>query len=116
VDPQDDPRETGKQPIGEKDTVWEYLRRYRMTLELKCSGLDPAAQRSVPPSMLSRLGLLRHLAKVEQQWFRQILQGQDLPRRYHSDTDTDSDSARLSVARPAPPAVRRGPRRPAPGG
>jgi hypothetical protein len=67
VDPQDDPRETDVQPVGEKETLWDYLRRYRMTLQMKCSELDVAqmAQRSVPPSTMSLLGLVRHLAGVE---------------------------------------------------
>ena len=49
-----------------------YLRDRRLTLEMKCSGLDVAgmACRSVPPSDLSLLGLVRHLADVERHWFR----------------------------------------------
>jgi hypothetical protein len=31
VDPQGDPGETGEQPVGEKETRWDYLRRYRLT-------------------------------------------------------------------------------------
>jgi uncharacterized damage-inducible protein DinB len=93
VDPEDDPRENGEQPVGEKDTVWDYLRRYRLTLEMKCADLDAMqlAQRSVPPSTLSLLGLVRHLAKVEHHWFRRVLQGQDVPRLYRSETDHDLD-------------------------
>jgi uncharacterized damage-inducible protein DinB len=77
VDPQHDPRVTGVDPVGEKETLWEYLCRYRMTLVLKCEGLDAAqlARRSVPPSSLSLLGLVRHLANVEHHWFRRVLQG-----------------------------------------
>jgi hypothetical protein len=40
VDPEEDRRETGEQPVGEKDTLWDYLRHYRLTVEMKCSGLD----------------------------------------------------------------------------
>lgn len=83
--PQDqDPRERiDAAPRGERDVVLAYLQRYRMTLELKCQGLDPEqlARRSVPPSTLSLLGLLRHMAGVEHSWNRRALQGQhDLPR------------------------------------
>jgi uncharacterized damage-inducible protein DinB len=94
VDPEDDPRETGEQPVGEKATVWDYLRRYRLTLELKCSGLDVGqlAERSVPPSTLSLLGLVRHLAQVEHHWFYRVLQGHDdVPRLYHAASDRDHD-------------------------
>jgi uncharacterized damage-inducible protein DinB len=77
VDPQNDPRETGVDPVGEKETLWEYLCRYRMTLVMKCEGLTPEqlARRSVPPSTLSLLGLVRHLANVEHHWLRRVLQG-----------------------------------------
>src|SRR5262249_42312306 len=56
----------------------------RLTLELKCAGLDAAAMaaRSVPPSDLSLLGLVRHLAGVERYWFRKVIAGQDVPRLY----------------------------------
>ncbi len=81
-----DPREQGDTPVGERDTLARFLRDYRLTLELKCEGLDAAAMadRSVPPSDLSLLGLVRHLAAVEQFWFRRVLAGQDAPRLYRS--------------------------------
>ena len=93
VDPEEDPRETGDEPVGELATVWDYLRRYRLTLEMKCADLDAAqlAQRSVPPSTMSLLGLVRHLAQVEHNWFQRVLQGRDVPRLYRSATDRDHD-------------------------
>ena len=56
----------------------------RSTLLLKCSGLTGAqlAQRAVSPSMLSLLGLVRHVAEVERTWFRRRFGGQDLDRLY----------------------------------
>jgi len=47
------------------------------------------ARRSVAPSNLSLLGLVRHLADVERGWFRRRLAGQDAPSRYHSEEDPD---------------------------
>ena len=93
VDPEDDPRETGGSVSGEKAVVLEYLDRYRTTLELKLEDLDAEqlARRSVPPSTLSLLGLLRHLAKVEHSWCRRVLQAQDLPRLYSSEAGPDAD-------------------------
>ncbi len=93
MDPQDDPRETGAAGVGERGVLLDYLRAYRMTFEMKCSGLDAEqlARRSVPPSTMSLLGLLRHLAKVEHTWSRRCLQGQDLPRLYWSEDDRDLD-------------------------
>ena len=72
--PENDPRTYGN-PVGELATYREYLTNYRLTLELKCQDLDPEqlARRSVPPSTLSLLGLVRHLAHVEQSWFRRDL-------------------------------------------
>ena len=45
-----------------------HLEHYRTTFELKCDDLTPEqlATRSVPPSAMSLLGMLRHLARVEQ--------------------------------------------------
>ena len=93
LDPDDDPREAAEQSTGELGTVLDYLRRYRLTLELKCADLDAEqlARRSVPPSTLSLLGLVRHLAKVEHSWFQRVLQGQDLPQLYQSEGDRDHD-------------------------
>ena len=44
-------------------------RAYRLTLALKCDGLDAEqlATKAVPPSTISLLGLVRHMARVEQQ-------------------------------------------------
>lgn len=72
---------------GERATLVRYLRDRRLTLELKCAGLDAAgmARRSVEPSNLSLLGLVRHLAGVEQYWFRKVLAGQDVQGHYRSD-------------------------------
>src|SRR5918997_88408 len=94
VEPEDDPREQWSNPVGELQTHWYYLKSYRATLELKCSGLDAEqlARRSVPPSTLSLLGLVRHLAGVEHSWFRRVLQGSaELPRLYLTAEDPDQD-------------------------
>ena len=93
VDPAADPRTYGN-PEGEKATVREYLGNYRLTIEMKCSGLDAEqlARRSVPPSTLSLLGLVRHLAQVENHWFQRVLQGRsDGPRLYKREDDRDWD-------------------------
>lgn len=93
VDPADDPRTYGN-PEGEKATLLEYLGNYRLTLEMKCGGLDAEqlARRSVPPSALSLLGLIRHLAQMENHWFQRVLQGRtDRPRLFKRDDDVDAD-------------------------
>ena len=91
VRPDEDPRSEGG--LGdERATLTGYLRDYRLTLELKCSGLDAAgmACRSVPPSNLSLLGLVRHLTDVERNWFRRVLAGQDVGWRFRRDDDRDA--------------------------
>jgi uncharacterized damage-inducible protein DinB len=88
-----DPRDY-RSTHGERDTVLTYLRNYRLTFEMKCRDLDAEqlARRAVPPSTLSLLGLLRHLAKVEHSWNRRVLQEQpDLPRLYWSEDEHDLD-------------------------
>jgi Protein of unknown function (DUF664) len=89
----DDPRENGPTLGDERTTLVEALRRQRLTLELKCSGLDAEAmaRRSVEPSTMSLLGLVRHLAEVERGTFRELMAGQDVPRLFCSDTDRDGD-------------------------
>jgi uncharacterized damage-inducible protein DinB len=89
--PENDPRSYGN-PVGEKATYREYLGNYRLTIEMKCEGLDAdqLARRSVPPSSLSLLGLVRHLAQVENHWFERVLQGRTgPPRLYKREDDLD---------------------------
>ena len=91
--PDTDPRTYGN-PVGEKATYREYLGNYRLTIEMKCDGLDAEqlARRSVPPSTLSLLGVVRHLAQVENHWFQRVLQGRtDGPRLYKREDDVDWD-------------------------
>jgi Protein of unknown function (DUF664) len=89
----DDPRENGPTLGDERTTLVEALRRQRLTLELKCSGLDAQAlaRRSVEPSTMSLLGLVRHLAEMERATFRGMMSGHDVPRLFCSDTDRDGD-------------------------
>src|SRR4051794_14889170 len=91
VDPDADPRDSGTQLADERETLLEYLRAYRMTLEMKCADLGPEqlARRSVPPSPMSLLGLLRHMADVERNWFRRVMAGQQAPRLFSTDADRD---------------------------
>ncbi len=75
----------------ERTTMIAFLRYQRDTLELKCAGLDAdaLARRSVEPSTLSLLGLVRHLADIERHWFRRVMAGQDAPPHFSTETDPD---------------------------
>ncbi|MEE4496108.1 DinB family protein [Streptomyces sp. BE230] len=97
TDPDDDPRNSngeGPGPDGELATLQEFLRDYRLTLRMKCEGLDAEqlARRSVPPSTMSLLGLLRHLAEVERDWRNWISDDDPLPKLYGG-SDADFDGA-----------------------
>jgi uncharacterized damage-inducible protein DinB len=87
VDPDDDPRDTRVELADERATLVEYLRAYRLTLEMKCANLDAGqmAARSVPPSDMSLLGLIRHMADVERHWFRRVMAAEDPPHLFTSD-------------------------------
>jgi len=92
VDPDDDPRETDVDSDDERAMLLDYLRYYRLTLEMKRADLDAEqlARRSVPPSTMSLLGLVRHLTEGERH-LRRVMAGEDAPKLYCSDDDRDGD-------------------------
>lgn len=84
-DPDVDPRNSGGvSPDGELATLQDYLTNYRLALQMKCEGLAPdqLARRAVPPSTMSLLGLLRHLAEVERDWRTWVLPDDPGPKLY----------------------------------
>lgn len=78
---------------GERDGLEEWLEFHRETLAVKCRGLDGKQLReaTVPPSELSLLGLVRHMAEVERHWFRRILTDEEPGPLYCTDEDEDGD-------------------------
>lgn len=58
-----------------------WLDFHRAPLALKCSGLkdDQLRLAAVPPSSMTLLGLVQHLAEVERSWFQRSFSGQDVP-------------------------------------
>jgi uncharacterized damage-inducible protein DinB len=93
LDLADDPREDLPHRGDERQTLLTYLRSQRMTLEIKCTGLDARqmALRSVEPSTMSLLGLVRHLADTERGWIRRFLAGEDAPNRFSTADEPDGD-------------------------
>jgi hypothetical protein len=79
----------------ERTMLVAWLEYQRATLALKCGGLtdDQLRVRSVPPSALSLLGLVRHMGGVEYNWFRFWLAGQDPNPPYDDDEDWAIDDA-----------------------
>ncbi|MEV1046314.1 DinB family protein [Streptomyces sp. NPDC049916] len=80
---------------GERPMLEGWLDFHREKLAEKCAGLTDAQLReaSVPPSPLTLLGLVRHLAEVERFWFREVLTGAELPDLYATEEDPDGDFA-----------------------
>lgn len=96
MDPARDPRFAQQEELeGERATLLDYLRAYRLSMEMKCEGLDAEqlARRSVLPSTMSLLGLVRHMADVERHWFREVMAQAAAPPRYWSDDVEDADWA-----------------------
>ncbi|MFP5021026.1 DinB family protein [Pseudonocardia phyllosphaerae] len=88
-------------------TLAGWLDFYRTTLLAKCDGLSEEQLRtaSVDPSGLTLLGLVRHLAAVEQHWFREVLAGEDVEPLHAREAGTghdggfDLDGAGFAAAR-----------------
>ena len=66
---------------SERDMLRAFLDFHRATLAMKCEGLtdQELRQQSMPPSTLSLLGLVRHMAEVERAWFRRMFDDNDAP-------------------------------------
>ncbi|MGY1692066.1 DinB family protein [Geodermatophilus sp. SYSU D01105] len=93
----------------ERTTLDGWLDFYRATLAGKCDGLtdEQLATASVPPSPLTLLGLVQHMAEVERNWFRRVLAGEQVPAIHDPDADPSghdggfdlADGASLATAR-----------------
>ncbi|MCP9206489.1 DinB family protein [Streptomyces sp. NEAU-Y11] len=101
-----DPR-TGPPPFGdERETLRACLEYHRTTLAMKCAGLtdEELRQRSMPPSTLSLLALVRHMAEVERAWFRRTFEDGRAPMVWSDSVDfqaayDDSGSDRAEAFR-----------------
>jgi hypothetical protein len=77
----------------EREALERWLDYHRQTLLTKCAGLtgEQLSLRSIPPSSLSLLGLVRHMTEVERSWFRVRLGGLEPDPLYYSDDNPDGD-------------------------
>lgn len=68
------------QAAQERVSLTGFLDYQRQTLAWKCAGLTAGQlkEKAVPPSALSLLGLVRHLADVERSWFQNVLNGEHI--------------------------------------
>jgi uncharacterized protein DUF664 len=93
VHPDEDPRADGGFENSERGVLVGYLSDRRLTLQLKCRGLDAEgmARRSVEPSTLSLLGLVRHLAEMERFWFREVMAGEKTPKHFRTNGNPNAE-------------------------
>ncbi|HZU72422.1 MAG TPA: DinB family protein [Acidimicrobiales bacterium] len=87
--------------LDEREMLDGWLEYHRMTLQLKCEGLDDEARkrRPVPTSRLSLHGLVRHMAEVERNWFRRVLlSAPDTPYIWLDPAKEDSELVPLDDA------------------
>ena len=86
-------RPGGPNVAPERQAVEALLDYHRSTLLWKCQRLtaEQLKRRSVPPSTLSLLGLVRHMADVERVWFRRTIDGQDAPSIYRIEGVQDAE-------------------------
>jgi hypothetical protein len=88
--------------VGDDPTMLPpWLDYQRATLLWKCQLLDGAAlaRRSVPPSPISLLGIVRHMTLVEWWWFERVFTGSDTPRPIPGEPEADDDWNDLEPAR-----------------
>jgi uncharacterized damage-inducible protein DinB len=77
-----------------------WLEFHRATLLHKCAGLsdEQLKEASCPPSNLTLLGLVRHMADVERSWFRSRFAGQQVGPLYFSEANPDGEFADVAAA------------------
>jgi uncharacterized damage-inducible protein DinB len=78
---------------GEREALEHMLESHRETLLWRIAGLtaEQLSVRSVPPSQLSLLGLLRHLTEVERIWFLERVAGEPRELIYKTEENKDAD-------------------------
>ncbi|MBA3286453.1 MAG: DinB family protein [Acidimicrobiia bacterium] len=86
------PEDTDRQD-GERATLQWFLDYFRAVLVRKAEGVteEQARLAACPPSDMTLLGLVRHMADVERHWFGRALPGVELPSIYYGDAHPDGD-------------------------
>jgi hypothetical protein len=88
---------------SERELLDTWLDAHRRTLRWKCSGLaaDQLKMTASPPSSLTLLGLVRHMADNERWWFSHQAAGLPLVELYGTEADPDGDFRGVPEADPA---------------
>ncbi|MFJ5739750.1 DinB family protein [Streptomyces microflavus] len=74
---------------SERETLRAFLDYHRATLAMKCEGLtdEQLREKSMEPSALSLLALVRHMAEVERAWFRRTFEDGHAPMVWSEKVD-----------------------------
>ena len=85
---------------GERALLLSFLDWYRAVFIRKCEGLSDAQARlqACPPSNLTLVGLARHMAEVERNWFRRVLAGVEVEPLYSTEDWWDADFEDIETA------------------
>jgi hypothetical protein len=77
----------------ERTMLEGFLRYHRTVLARKAEGVtdDEARRTPCPPSNLSLLGLVRHMAEVERIWAKWLFRGDDNVPLFYGDAHPDGD-------------------------
>jgi uncharacterized damage-inducible protein DinB len=73
----------------ERSVLLGYLTYHRTILARKIEGVsdEDARRAACPPSVLTLLGLIRHMSDVERWWFRRVQQAEDVPGIFDDDEE-----------------------------
>ncbi|MEV7395686.1 DinB family protein [Aeromicrobium sp. NPDC092404] len=87
------PAPEGPMTGPDRPLLEEMLAHHRATLLSICAGLtaEQLAERPIPSTSLTLLGLVRHMAKVERVWFRKRLAQQDIEHLHNFEARDDTD-------------------------
>jgi uncharacterized damage-inducible protein DinB len=70
---------------GEIETLLGFLEFQRATFRWKCAGLtDEQLRTRLAPTAMTLAGLLTHLARVEDNWFHEVVAGRERPEPWAS--------------------------------
>jgi hypothetical protein len=96
VKDREDPGPTGP----ERDQLEAWLDYHRKTLLVKCSGLtgEQLATASAPPSNLTLIGLVRHMAEVERSWFRTRFAAEPVGAMWSTEEQPDAEFENVDPA------------------
>lgn len=77
----------------ERSVLLGYLDYHRAVLARKAEGItdEEARLAACPPSELTLLGLIRHMADVERNWFRRAMVGEDIAPIFYGDGHPHGD-------------------------